>query len=61
MEADPAKGPVRVSKIDITDAYHRGTLWPPQVGAFMYVVPSAPDDDSIIICINIVLPMGWVD
>ena len=33
-EADPAEGPVRVSKHDVTDAYHRGTLKPSQVGAF---------------------------
>ena len=60
-EADPEEGPVRVSKIDVTDAYHRGTLKPSQVGAFAYVVPSVPDDDVIIICIDRVLLMGWVD
>ena len=27
----------------------------------MYVVPSDPDGDCIIICINLVLPMGWMD
>ena len=27
----------------------------------MYVVSSAPDDDCIIICINLVMMMGWVD
>ena len=60
-EADPAEGPVRVSKLDVTDAYHRGTLKPSQVGAFAYIVPSLPDDDAILICINLLLPMGWVD
>ena len=25
-EADPEEGPVRVSKINMTDVYHRGTL-----------------------------------
>ena len=60
-EADPAEGPVRVSKLDVTDAYHRGTLKPSQVGAFAYVVPSVPEDDAILICIDLVLPMGWVD
>ena len=60
-EADPAEGLVRVSKLDVTDAYHRGTLKPSQVGAFAYVVPSVPEDDAILICIDLVLPMGWVD
>ena len=27
-EADPFQGPVRVSKLDVTDAYHRGTVKP---------------------------------
>ena len=60
-EADLAEGLVRVSNLDVTDAYHRGTLKPSQVGAFAYVVPLVPDDDDILICINLVLPMGWVD
>ena len=60
-EADPVEGPVRLSKLDVTDACHRGTLKPSQVGAFAYVVPSVPDDDVILICIDLVLPMGWVD
>ena len=50
-----------MSKIDVADVYHHGTLTPSQVGAFSYVVPSVPDDNTIIICINLVLPMGWVD
>ena len=44
--SDLAEGPVRVSKIDVTDAYHRGTLNPSQVGAFAHVVSSVPDDDA---------------
>ena len=31
------------------------------MGAFAYVVPSVPDDDVILICIDLVLPMGWVE
>ena len=31
-EADPAKGLVRVSELDLIDAYHCGTLWESQVG-----------------------------
>ena len=26
-EADPVQGPVQVSKLDVTDVYHCGTLW----------------------------------
>ena len=60
-EADPVQGPVRVSKLDVTYAYHRGTVNPAQVGAFVYVNPSAPGDEGIIICIDLFLLMGWVD
>ena len=44
-DADPSKGPVRVPKIDITDAYHWETLRPAHVSAFSYVIPSVDDDD----------------
>ena len=27
-EADPAKGPVQVSKLNVTDDYHRSPIWP---------------------------------
>ena len=60
-EAYPAQGPVRVSRLVITVAYHRGTVTPSQVGAFSYVVPSAPGEKGYIIYINLVLPMGLVD
>ena len=40
-EADPGQGPVRFSKLDVIDAYHRGIIKPDQVGAFAYVIPSA--------------------
>ena len=60
-EADQVQGPDRVSNLDVTDAYHCGTLWLDQVGAFAYVVPAASENNCVIICINLVLPMGWVD
>ena len=61
-EVDPEEGPVRVSKLDVTDAYHRGNLQLSQVGSFAYVAPSVPDDDVIIIiCIDLVLPMGQLE
>ena len=28
---------------------------------FVYVVPSSTEDDGVIICIDMILPMGWVD
>ena len=60
-ETDTAEGPVWVSKLYVTDAYQHGSLQPYQVGAFVYVVPLAPEDDDVIICIDMVPPMGWVD
>ena len=50
-----------MSKLDVTDAYHHGTVKLAQVGVFAYVIPSAPGDEGIFICIDLVLPMGWVD
>ena len=47
--------------MDITDAYHRGTLRTSQVGSFVYAVPSSATDDCVIICIDLVIPMGWVE
>ena len=60
-EEDPVQGPVRVSKLDVIDAYHCSTINPSQVGASVYAIPSAPENKGIIFCINLVLPMGWVD
>ena len=60
-EADPVQGPVRVSKLDVTDAYHRGTVNPSQVEKFAYVIPSAPGHKVCIICIDLILLMGWVE
>ena len=60
-EAGPEEGPFRVSTLNVTDAYHRSTLQPHQVGAFAYALPSVPEHYVIIICIDLVLPMGWVE
>ena len=57
-ESDLVQGPVRVSKLDVTDAYHRGTVNLAQVGAFAYVIPLAPGDKGTFICIDLVPPMG---
>ena len=50
-----------MSKLNVTDIYHHSTLKPSQVGAFAYVVPSLPDEDLVLICIDLVLLVGWVD
>ena len=60
-EADPFQGPVRVSKRDITDAYHSGTVKPSQVGTFAYAIPLSLGDKGRIIYIDLFLIMGWVD
>ena len=60
-EANPIQRLVRVYKRDVTNVCHRGTVKPAQVGAFAYVIPSAPGEEGIFICIDLVLPMGWVD
>ena len=51
--ADPVQGPFRVSKLDIRDAFHRGTIKSAQVGAFAYVILFVPRYKGIIICINL--------
>ena len=47
--------------MDVTDAYHCGTLQLAQLGVFSYVAPEASEDDCVIIYINLVLSMGWVE
>ena len=61
LEVDPFEVTIRVSKPDIIDTYHRGIIQMSHVGAFSYVIPSEPGDEGCIICIDLVLPMGWVD
>ena len=52
---------VRISNLDIMDAYYRVTLSPYDIDNFTYVVPYVPEDNGIIFCINLVLSMRWVD
>ena len=59
-EADPSDGLVWLSKWDISDAFHRCLLRLGDIGAFTYVVPQLPTDISTLLCIDLVLPMGWV-
>ena len=60
-EADPYQVPIQVSKMDVTDEYHRVTVTLSQVGVFAYIVPLALEDEGCIICIYLVLPMVWVE
>ena len=60
-EADPKDGPVFLSKWDISDAFHRCLLRPEDVGTFAYVIPPLPSDTEQLLCIDLVLPMGWVN
>ena len=50
-----------MSKWDISDAFHRCPLRATHIGAFTYVVPPLPSDTTILLCIDLVLPMGWVN
>ena len=47
--------------MDVPNAYHLGILWKSQMGAFLYVIPSKSEDDGIILCIDLVPLMGWVE
>ena len=38
-----------------------GPLRAAHIGAFTYVVPPLPSDTKILLCIDLVLPMGWVN
>ena len=53
--------PMWISKWDISDAFHRCLLRPADIGAFTYIVPPLPSDISTLLCIDFVLPMGWVN
>ena len=47
--------------MDVTYAYHCGTLRMFQVGTFSYAFASVPGYYGVIICIDIFLPMVWMD
>ena len=60
-EANPSEGPVFLSKWDISDAFHHCHIRPEDVGTFSYVVPPIPSGPQLLLCIDLVLPMGWVN
>ena len=49
-----------MTKLDVAYAYHCGTLCRSQVGSFAYVILSEADGNCIIICVDLVLLMGWM-
>ena len=60
-ESEPSDGPMWLSKWDIFDAFYRCLLRPGEIGAFTYVVPPLPTEISTLLCIDLVIPMGWVN
>ena len=60
-EADPSGGSVWLSKWYISDAFHRCLLRQADIGALAYMVPPLPTDIPTLLCIDSVLPMGWVN
>ena len=59
--ADPAFGPVHMTKLDIADGYYHvplSTSGIPQLGVIM---PFHTNDGDPIIAFPITLPMGWKD
>ena len=58
--ADPSDEPVSLSKWEISDAFYRCLLRPADITAFTYVVAPLPTDTLTLLCIDLVLTMGWV-
>ena len=46
-------------KWDISDAFHRCLSLPGDIGASTFVVALIPTDISNLLCIGLVLPIGW--
>ena len=61
MGGRPSQVPVLVSKLDVSYAYNCGMLRTSHAGTFAYIISLAAGNYCIIICVNIVLPIRWVD
>jgi hypothetical protein len=59
--ADPAHGPVYLSKIDIADGFYRVWLQANAAPKLAVVLPSQPGQQEPLIGIPLTLPMGWVE
>ena len=60
-ESDPADGPIWISKYYIFDTFHRCNLLLSDIGKFTCIMPPLPAEPTVLICIYLVLPMGWVN
>ena len=60
-ELEHVQGPVHLSKLDITNMHHQGTLRLSQVGDFYYISPLGTADKITIICIGLILLLGWLN
>ena len=58
-ESDPKEVPVWIYKWDISDAFHCCNLRTSDVEKFTYVVTPVPSGTSCLLCIDLVIPMGW--
>ena len=55
--ADPAKGPVSMLKLDISDGFYRIALNPTDVPKLGVIFPT--NDGTDLVALPLVLPMGW--
>ena len=60
-KADPEDCLFWLSKWYISDAFNRCNLRPTNIGNFTYDVPPLLADLTVLICINLVILMGWVN
>ena len=61
VRADPALGPVKMAKTDLSDAYMRVCLSLVDAPRLAFVIPSFPGEDDILIGFHLSLPIGFVD
>ena len=61
-EAEPVHGPVYLSKLNAIETFYWGTLWTYQVSnIFSHITLSVANYGGIIICIDLLPPIGWVE
>jgi hypothetical protein len=61
VDADPGHGPVRMAKVDLSDAYRRIWLRLADLPKLAFVVPPHPSDPEPLIGFHLSLPMGFVE
>ena len=60
-DADPAHGPVYMTKVDVSDGFYQIWLNCDDVDKLGIVMPGLTDDDEPLIAFPLSLPMGWVE